>query len=274
MLHATTGSPDALPLWLPYRRPRPDAALRLFCFPYAGGLASAYRAWQADLPPEVEVCAVQLPGRETHWVRPAFTSLPRLVDVLEEVLGPLLDRPYALAGHSMGGTIAFELARRLQARRPPVHVFVSGTRAPHLPDPRGPRHALPREALVQEIRELGGTPPEVLEHEELMSFVLPLMRADFELNDTHAHLPGPPLECPLSAFGGAHDPIVPAEAVEAWRSYTCGGFRLRMFDGDHFFIHTRHAELLDEVRRELRGHLRGPAPASGRRADQPEARIR
>jgi medium-chain acyl-[acyl-carrier-protein] hydrolase len=270
MFHATSAPVDATPLWLPYRRPRPDAALRLFCFPYAGGLASAFRAWQTDLPEEVEVCAVQLPGRETHWTEPPFTSLPRLLDALEEVLEPLLDRPYALAGHSMGGTIAFELARRLEPRRPPVHVFVSGTRAPHLPDPRGPRYALPYDALVQELREIGGTPPEVLEHAELMELVLPLVRADLELNDTHAHVPGPPLEVPLSAFGGVNDPVVPVEAIEGWRAYTSGGFRLRMFEGDHFFIHSHHADLLGEVLADLNGHCRG----ARRPADQLEARIR
>ncbi|HYR09958.1 MAG TPA: alpha/beta fold hydrolase [Longimicrobium sp.] len=270
MFHATTAPVDATPLWLPYRRPRPDAALRLFCFPYAGGLASAFRAWQNDAPEAVDVCAVQLPGRETHWTQPPFTSLPRLLDALEEVLEPLMDRPYALAGHSMGGTIAYELARRLQSRRPPVHLFVSGTRAPHLPDPRGPRHALPHDALVQELREIGGTPPEVLEHRELMEMVLPLVRADLELNDTHVHVPGPPLEVPLTAFGGVHDPIVPAEAVEGWRAYTSGGFRLRMFEGDHFFIHSHHADLLGAVLSDLNGHCRG----AGRPADLLEARIR
>lgn len=271
MPHSTTPAGD-IPLWLPFRRPRPDAELRLFCLPYAGGLASAYRAWQKDAPWDVEVCAVQLPGRETHWARPAFTSLPRLVDALAEVLEPLLDRPYALAGHSMGGTIAFELARRLQARRPPVHLFVSGTRAPHMPDPRGPRHMLPDDALADKLREIGGTPPEVLEHQELMAIVLPLMRADFELNDTHVHVPGPPLDCPISAFGGTHDPVVPAEAVEGWRAYTRGGFRLRMFDGEHFFIHTHHAELMGEVLEDLRGHRRGAVRRSGRPADSTEAR--
>lgn len=265
---------DTLPLWLPYRRPRPDAALRLFCFPYAGGLASVFRPWQRDLPPEVEVCAVQLPGRERHWEPPAFTSLSRLVDALVEVLRPLLDRPYVLAGHSMGGTIAFELARRLQLRRPPVQVIVSGTRAPHLPAPRGPRHVLPDNELVQELRRMGGTPREVLENEELMALVLPLVRADLELNDTHVHSPGPPLDCPLSAFGGLHDPIVPVEAVEGWRLYTRGGFRARMFEGDHFFIHTHHADLLGEVLDDLRGHCRWLSGPSRRSADQRETGIR
>lgn len=271
MRHSPTSVGDPA-LWLPYRRPRPDAALRLFCLPYAGGMASAYRAWQNDAPREVELCALQLPGRESHWAQPAFTSIPRLVDALEEVLEPLLDRPYALAGHSMGGTIAFELARRLQARRPPVHLFVSGTRAPHMPDPRGPRHELADDELVRELREIGGTPPEVFAHEELMALVLPLVRADFELNDTYSYVPGPPLDCPLTAFGGTHDHVVPPEAVEGWREYTRGPFRLRMFDAGHFFIHTHHAELLGEILDDLRGHRREAARRSGAPANA-EARI-
>ena len=246
--------PTPLDRWVPYRRPRTTApALRLFCFPYAGGLASAFNGWTDALPASIEVCSVQYPGRAGRTSEPMCKRIESLVDALAPALSPLLGTPYAFFGHSMGGLVAFELTRRVRALKvaPPVHLFISGTRAPHIPDPRGPRHTLPEAELIEELRSYGGTPQDVLEHEELMQIVLPLIRADFEMNFTYTFASPEAVDVPISTFGGRHDSAVPPDTVEAWRDYTRAAFRWRLFEGDHFFINPNRRELLLEVTRDL-----------------------
>lgn len=248
----------AVERWFPYRQPRPDARLRLFCFPYAGGSAAAFRGWQGELPEAVELWPVQPPGRERRMAEPPFTRLEDLVAALENLLVPLLDRPYALLGHSLGALVAFELMRHLVAigAPPAVHLVVSGSRAPHLPLPwSSPHHAMPVPQLMERLRELGGTPPEVLEHPELMELILPVVRADFEVLETYSFAAGEPLEVPISAFGARDDPEVSPEAVEAWREHTRGAWHSRLFDGGHFFIQQERQAFLREVGRRLSLHL-------------------
>ena len=243
--------------WLAYRRVRADAVLRLFCFPYAGGSATAFRGWDAGLPSKVELCAVQLPGRESRLADAPFTRMVELVGVLAQVLHPVLDRPFALFGHSIGARVAFELARRLRALKmpQPVHLFVSGSHAPHLRDPWGPFHVLPDAQLIQELRGMGGTPEEILEHNDLMRLLLPVLRADFELNETYIFSPNEALDCRISAFSGLNDTTVPREAVEAWREHTRVDFNCRIFDGGHFFIHESRELVLQVLRSNLQAYF-------------------
>src|SRR5262245_25071207 len=142
--------------WLAFARPRPQAAIRLFCFPYAGGGASVFRGWANGLPGSVEVCPVQIPGRETRFREPAFTRLPLLIEAVAESLGPHLDRPFALFGHSLGALVAFELARHLQRERgpEPVHLFVSGCGAPQTRGQETLLHTLPAAEFRRELQRL------------------------------------------------------------------------------------------------------------------------
>lgn len=156
--------------WVAGSRSNAEARLRLFCFPYAGGGASIYRDWTAALPPVVEVYPVQLPGRQSRLHELPFTRMSLLVPELVEGLQPYLDRPFAFWGHSMGALISFELARHLshENRPGPLHLFVSGYRAPQLPRLEPPIHQLPEEAFIHELHRLNGTPDAVLQNRELM----------------------------------------------------------------------------------------------------------
>ena len=147
--------------WILRSKPKPKAHLRFFCFPYAGAGASACASWADLMPPEVELCAVQLPGRETRLREKPFVRLPALVRAVRESLRPYLHKPFAFFGHSMGALVSFELTRELRrARLPgPVHLFASGHRAPHLPDPDPPIHQLPASAMVAELRRRFEPPP-------------------------------------------------------------------------------------------------------------------
>lgn len=234
-------------------RPRGvDRSRRLFCFPYAGGGASVYRGWAPKLDDEIEVCAVQLPGRESRVTEPAHRRIEDLLAGLEEAILPLLDRPFTFFGHSMGALVAFELTRRLRRhdRALPDQLLLAAFRAPQLPNPNIRIHHLPDEVLKTVLRT-EGTPGEVLDNAELMSVLLPTLRADFELCDTYAFRPEAPLPMPMSVFGGRSDVRVGQSDLEEWRSQAGAGFDLHMFPGSHFFLHTAQEPLLAAIRGAL-----------------------
>jgi medium-chain acyl-[acyl-carrier-protein] hydrolase len=235
------------------QRPSPQAALRLFCFPYAGGGAYIYRNWAGHLPAIIEVCAIQLPGRGNRIREASFTRMEPLVQEAAKELAPLLDKPFALFGHSMGAIIAFELARllRRQHGKEPAHLFASGRVAPQVPREDRQTYNLPEQEFIDELRRLDGTPKEVLEHPELMQVMSPVLRADFETVQTYEYRAEPPLGCPITALGGLQDADVTREHLEAWREQTTGPFSLRMFPGGHFFINTDEAMLLQAIAREF-----------------------
>jgi medium-chain acyl-[acyl-carrier-protein] hydrolase len=224
--------------WLIRYQPPPQASRRLFCFPYAGGAASLFRTWQAELASDIEVCAVQLPGRETRYAEAPRRMIGQLVDELVEVLPGWLDKPYAIFGHSMGAAIGFEVQLALQelGLPPPSHFFASGHRAPDIPDPDPPLHHLTGDAFVDALRRFSGTPEQILQHPEMMALFGPLLRADLELDHTYLHRHPPALPCPVSVLGGDQDAIVPLDHLHTWQPLAKLDFDLQIFEGDHFFL--------------------------------------
>jgi medium-chain acyl-[acyl-carrier-protein] hydrolase len=239
--------------WVTFPRPAPQARLRLFCFPYAGGNAMIYRSWPMGLPPTVEICAVQLPGHGSRLGEPAFDRLVPLVQALAPQLYPYLDKPYAFFGHSMGAIISFELARllRKEHRQGPARLFVSGHREPRIKDAGPTTFDLPMAEFIERLRRLNGTPKEVLEHPELINLMTPVLRADFAISETYEYIDEKPLECDLTAFGGVGDIEVTRKHLEAWRLQTSANFNLRMFPGDHFFLNTARPSLLQALSLDL-----------------------
>lgn len=239
--------------WLAYREVNPRARMRLFCFPYAGGGASVYRGWGASLPADVEVCPVQIPGRESRLRDQPFNRMEPMVEAIADALVPYLDMPFLFFGHSMGAAISFELTREYRRRKmeQPLHLFVSGRRAPHLAAREEPIHQLPEAEFIEKLRELNGTPEEVLQHQELMQLLIPILRADFGVNEEYVYREEEPVDAGISAFGGLGDPDVSREDVQAWQQHTRGRFRTRMLPGDHFFINGSREIVLEAVTRDL-----------------------
>lgn len=240
--------------WLPGWQRKSGARVRLFCFPYAGGGASIFRTWSDRLPQEIEVCLVQLPGRENRIMEPPFSTMDALLSSLMPSLLPYLDMPYAFFGHSMGALISFELARFLRRtghNNSPVHLFVSGRRAPQIPNSSPPTHHLAEPAFLGEIRRLKGTPEEVLQNAELLKVVIPLLRADFALCETYRYEKEIPLNYPISAFGGLQDEGVTRESLAAWQKQTSHPFKMHFFAGDHFFLRKEQSSLLHVLAQEL-----------------------
>jgi len=227
--------------------------LRLLCFPFAGGAASTFRTWPDRLPAMVEVCAVQPPGREARLKEAPIRSLPTLVDALIEETRACRQPPFVFFGHSLGAIVAFELARALRRRGEtmPVHLFVSGCGAPQQAAPEL-LSALPEAELIERLRRMGGTPGEVLEHAEMLELLLPTVRADFALRDSYVHASEPPLDIPVSAYGGHDDNEVTQSRLAAWRDQTRARFTLRGFPGGHFFLRTARDLLLEALAGELK----------------------
>ncbi len=242
--------------WIVCEQSRPLARLRLFCFPHAGGGALAFHGWSPCMPADVEVCAVQLPGRENRFHEAALRSWPALVDGLADAVRPQLQLPFALLGHSMGAILAFELAHALQTRwgLVPLHLFVAGRNAPQMPHEFDRLADLDDEQLIEELRQLNGTPQAVLEDRELMRVLLPLLRADFALCAAYRYVERQPLRCPITAVGGLHDPNTDPERLEAWRDQTTAAFAVRMVPGDHFFLATHRGLVARMIAENLIPH--------------------
>ena len=239
-------------LWFPGLQPRQNPWLRLICFPYAGAGIPAFRAWPAGLPEGIELRVAQLPGRGIRFREDRFEQMPPLVEILTEALLPLLDRPFAFFGHSLGAIIAFEVARKLRGRGlTPQHLFASGHIAPQLPNPEPRICELPDEAFLREIQSLNGMPQAVLESKELLEIVLPAVRSDFTLLENYQYQPGEPLGCAITACGGLKDPRVSRSGMEGWGAQTKAAFDLVMFQGDHFFLEPERPLLLDILTRRL-----------------------
>lgn len=237
--------------WIRQFHPAPEAGSTLVCFPHAGGSATFYFPVSRALSPRADVLAVQYPGRQDRMDETCVDDIPTLADRIADELTHWTDRPMTLFGHSMGATIAFEVARRLEARGVvPLGLFASGRRAPSTH--RDERvHLRDDEGLISELRRLSGTDVEVLADEAMLRMVLPAMRSDYRAVETYRYLPGPPLNCPVTVLTADDDPLVDLGEARAWAQHTVAPFRLRSFMGGHFFI-SAHAE---SVIQEIAGHI-------------------
>ena len=237
--------------WLPYLRPRPAARLTLFCFHHAGGAASAFRGFHEGLP-DVEVAAVQLPGREARMREALVEDMTRIVPRVADALAGSMTRPFALFGHSMGALVAFELCRELRRRKAPapVHLFASAAPAPHILDTDG-THLRSEAGLIERLRELGGVSEAVLAERELMAMVLPIFRADAAMTETRVYTEEAPLDVPITALCGTEDEKSKRADLEGWQQHTRGPFALHMVPGGHMFLQTARAEVLARIAQAL-----------------------
>lgn len=245
--------------WLLTARTVARPRLRLFCFPHAGGGASMFRAWHETLPEPVEVYGIQLPGRESRWKETPVADAQALMQDIVPAIQPCLDVPFVLYGHSMGSLLAFDLACDLRRRGlpQPLHLFVSGRRAPVLPLPGSPIAALPEDAFIAAmIRQYDGIPKVIQQDRDLLQIFLPLLRADIAVTEAYRWRGESPLDVPISAFAGLDDRSVAVDELLAWRRLTLRDFRLELLPGDHFFPQNRRDGLLRSIVRDLGPILR------------------
>ncbi|MFG2985166.1 thioesterase II family protein [Streptomyces sp. NPDC048258] len=249
---AVTATPTAPSAWLRRFHPAEEAPVRLFCLPHAGGSASYYFPVSRALSPRADVVAVQYPGRQDRRHEPCVDDVRELADRVFAQLRPWCDRPVALFGHSLGATLGFEVALRLEAAGVrPVALFASGRRAPSRHRENERVHLAPDEQLLATIKRMSGTDPAVLADDELLRSVLPAIRGDYKAAETYRYRPGPALTCPMVVLNGDSDPEVTAEEAQGWSAHTDGPTAYHWFTGGHFYLNQHATQVIDLVRQQL-----------------------
>ncbi|MFJ9178096.1 thioesterase II family protein [Streptomyces sp. NPDC102360] len=229
--------------------------LRMVCFPHAGGTAQLFQGWPSRLPSDVDLLAVRYPGRQDRLAEPCVETMEELADSITDALADHLGLPLALFGHSMGSSVAYEVAVRLESRHgvSPAHLLVSGRAAPHHAK-RSLLHDADDDTLIAGIRTLGDLGSEVFDIPELRELLLPPLRADYRLIETYRPHSPVPVRSPITAYVGTEDHGCVREDVLAWAELTTSGdFGLRAFDGDHFYLVPQEGELLADVTRRIAG---------------------
>lgn len=236
-------------------RQESDSSLRLFCFPFAGGSAAAFKSWHEYLSGHgIEMCAIQLPGRAERRRERPFVQMNELTSALADVLSPSLDLPFALFGHSLGAIVAYELAREFKRRGvgTPAHLFVSGHRAPHRRRSRPALNSLSDEDLRRWLGRMGGTPRLLLDDAELREMFFPMIRADLALSENYQLAEVDALSCSITAMVGDSDPLVDESEVTGWGECTQKEFDLAVWPGGHFYVREQESPLLARIVETLR----------------------
>ncbi|MFI8826810.1 thioesterase II family protein [Streptomyces sp. NPDC053431] len=238
--------------WIRRFHPTPDSGVRLVCLPHAGGSASFYHPMSQALSGRLDVMAIQYPGRQDRRKEPCVEDIGELALAVAAELEPCLDRPVALFGHSMGATLAFEVARVMERKYAftAAHVFVSGRQAPSIHRDETV-HLRGDDGIVREMLALQGTDAAVLADEELLRMALPALRGDYRAIERYRAEPGAVVAAPVTALTGDSDPRVSVADAEAWRSHTTSGFDLRVFTGGHFFPAKNQAAVVQLISSQL-----------------------
>jgi surfactin synthase thioesterase subunit len=234
-------------------KPNRQAAMRLFCFPYAGGNANAFFSWTNKLPDNIELVVFQMPGRVERSSEPLHQEMASVISELYEALPLLSDKPFCFFGHSLGSKVVIELSAHLQVLggRMPSHIFVSGSLAPHLKNHSKMLYNLPKQEFINELSELNGTPKEILENVEFMSYLEPMLRADFKLAETYQYKRRIIINSDVTILGGINDIDIPKCKQNRWSELFKGNAEHFMFNGGHFFIDEAQEDVLACVNRVL-----------------------
>lgn len=236
--------------WFTQFTKKSNCRLRLFCFPFAGGSSSVYRDWADQLPDHIDLRVADLPGRGVRFSEPLIHDMEELVEQLADDFSSYQDTPFVFFGHSIGSLVSFNLARALRKRGMPMPeaMLVSGKKPPHFPAAQK-LHKLSDGPLTEALQNYNGTPEVVIGNPELMSIFLPIMRADFSLDENFQYVPEPGFDFPIYAFGGTDDSAVPPDALVEWQNHTVSHFDAKLFPGGHFYLHDDEskAKLLTEV---------------------------
>lgn len=228
-----------------------EDTVTLFCLPFAGGGASAYNQWVVKMKGILNVCPIQLPGREERIMEEPYKDMGVMLDDLEQAVMSVVKGPYALWGHSMGGKIAYELEKRMERHGYTANCFfVSGSRVPHIPEPNPIFHLSDLE-FKEKLGRFEGTPKEILDNQELLDFFLPMLRADFTMDETYCSNAPIQLRCPVIAFGGESDREANPEEMRKWKMYTKDYFSCHIFPGGHFYIREHENDVLQALQKQL-----------------------
>lgn len=233
-------------LSIPLRHPKPQAPLRLYCFPYAGGNAQIFSSWHTLTANNIEIVAVQYPGRSERFMESPIDNCTAMAKTIAADISAVTDKPFALLGYSMGGAIAYETLRYLE--QAPQALFLCASRPPQINSKQ--RHVYADAQLIEEIKTLGGIDERLLQDQEMRALIIAMMRADFKLLDTYQALPQR-LACPAHIIYGADDPHVPPHSARHWGELCQGEVFYHEIKGEHFFMRSHRDELLNYIKQNL-----------------------
>jgi surfactin synthase thioesterase subunit len=239
--------------WFFCIKPKPLASMRLFCFPFGGGGASVYHSWPDAMGDEIEVRALQLPGREGRFNEPREKDLPNLIIDIVRALEAYQDKPFAIFGYSLGSLLAFEVSRELrrQNMQIPVHLFMAAFRAPQLPPSHPPISTLADNEFIQKVEYYYQPEGEAWNNLELREFLLPLLKDDTALAESYVYRDDAPLNCPIDVFAGDRDRATPVETTQCWSEQTTNELNHHLFEGGHFFLDNTRNEMQSLVSHSL-----------------------
>ena len=250
---ASKQSKEILEQWMPRLGSRPNAKYRLYCFSHAGGSASLYYSWNNLLPESIEVCPIQLPGREERIDLAPFSDMEQLLDILVSLVIETIDRPYGIYGHSLGASIGFEVARRVKkiSGKEPVHLFVGAHRSPCQPYSYPSIKYASDPELLEMISIFNGLPKPSALSAEMMTVMLPTIRADLLLCESYRYQQDSTLDYPITVFHGCFDKNVKENELSSWKTQTQGTVEIISLDGEHFFLNSHKHEVLEKIQSAL-----------------------
>lgn len=227
--------------------------IKLFCFPYAGGTSAIYAKWRRYISKNINLCPIELAGRGQRYEAPLYNTLNEVIEDVYSIIKNDIDDNYAFFGHSMGCLVAYELAHKIRklGKNSPYHIFFSGKSAPHSEKVSRNIYNLPDEEFKSEILSLGGTPKEILEQQELLDIFLPILRADFKVNDTYKYIePDKKLDCNITVINGKEDDMSLSDIV-GWKQHTSGDCKIYMMDGGHFYLNDKYEDIIKIINHTL-----------------------
>ncbi|EOW9528546.1 thioesterase II family protein [Bacillus cytotoxicus] len=239
--------------WIPYKTIRIEPVVRIFCFPHAGGSASYFYRWMDYFPDWIDICPIQLPMRENRSSEEALESIHSCIERLTDDISSYVEIPFAIFGHSMGGLLGLEWAHYLQRKYniSATMLFISGTVPPHIFEKQKKISGLSDFLFLQEIIKYGGFPDEILEYQDIKSYVLPILRHDFSLIENSNFSSRIKLSIPLSIYGGDNDAFVSLKDLDQWKEYSDDYIEVNQFTGGHFYLNEHYRQVITEMVNKL-----------------------
>ncbi|MDD7517919.1 thioesterase II family protein [Ruminococcus flavefaciens] len=241
--------------WFPYSdelKLNSDTII-VFCFHHAGGSASAYKKWSDSSDTNMAFVPVELPGKGCRASEKYICDMQEIAEEAAEAIYDFADgHKFILYGHSMGSVIAFKTAYELENSYPekPLAIVVSGRHSPSVFIQDRYTTDMDDDALVEELKIMGGTPDEILNNRNVLKIFLPFIKNDYKLNESFRYN-GEVLSIPIYAYAGTDDPDAAPDMLDDWNDVTTESIVKREFNGTHFFPFDLGPVYLDTLKKRI-----------------------
>ena len=231
-----------------------NESVKIICLPFAGGNKYSYRPYIEKAPSFLEFITLEYPGRGTRIREPLISTIEDLVNDLFAQCKPIIGQAsYAFYGHSMGGLLVYLLTKKITENNliAPIHLFITGTSGPSAPGRlEKKRSLLGTKEFIQELKDFGGMPDEILQNEEMLLFLEPILRADFKASENYKHQDSSALNIPITVITGTKEDM-DKDDIQTWAKETTGNVEFKVMHGGHFFIYNHVESILYIIAKKL-----------------------